>query len=164
MAVAPGAAGWFGAGLALLMLAIAVVDGQRFLIPDSLNAAALTLGIVRCVVLEQGAAALADAALRTASLALLFLVLRLMYQRLRGRQGIGLGDVKLAGVAGAWLGWSILPIAVEIAALSALCVYALRRYILRRPLRSTSRVPFGLYFAPAIWIGWLLQTMVPAAW
>jgi leader peptidase (prepilin peptidase)/N-methyltransferase len=164
MAVAPGAAGWFGAGLALLMLAIAVVDGQRFLIPDSLNAAALTLGIVRCVVLGQGAAALADAALRTASLALLFLILRLMYERLRGRQGIGLGDVKLAGVAGAWLGWSILPIAVEIAALSALCVYALRRYILRRPLRSTSRVPFGLYFAPAIWIGWLLQTMVPAAW
>jgi hypothetical protein len=36
---------------------------------------------------------------------------------------------------------------------------ALRRFLLRRPLRSSSR---GLYFAPAIpiapaiWIGWLL--------
>jgi leader peptidase (prepilin peptidase)/N-methyltransferase len=163
---AHGAAGWLGAGLALVMLAIAVIDGQRFLIPDSLNAAGLALGIVHSVVLGQGdiGAALAGAVLRAAVLALAFFALRLIYARLRGRQGIGLGDVKLAAVAGSWLGWSIMPIAVEIAALSALSVYALRRYALRRPLRPTSRLPFGLYFAPAIWIGWLLQTTVLQVW
>jgi hypothetical protein len=34
-----------------------------------------------------------------------FLVVREAYVRLRGRQGPGLGDVKLAAVAGAWLSW-----------------------------------------------------------
>ena len=160
MAAAHGTVGWLGAGLALAMLAIAVVDGQSFLIPDPLNAAGLALGLANSAVLGQGdlVAAMAGSALRAAVLALLFFGLRLIYARLRGRDGLGLGDVKLAAVAGVWLDWSVMPIAVEIAALSALSVYALRRYVLRHPLRSSSRLPFGLYFAPAIWIGWLVQT------
>jgi leader peptidase (prepilin peptidase) / N-methyltransferase len=166
VAAAHGAAGWLGAGLALVMLAIAVVDRRRFIIPNSLNAAGLALGVVHSVVLGQDdiGAALAGAVLRAAVFALAFFTLRVIYARLRGRQGIGLGDVKLAAVAGSWLDWSIMPIAVEIAALSALSVYALRRYALRRPLRPTSRLPFGLYFAPAIWIGWLLQTTILQVW
>jgi leader peptidase (prepilin peptidase) / N-methyltransferase len=163
---APGVAGWLGAGLALVMLAIAVVDGRSFIIPDSLNAAGWALGVAHAIALGQGdiGAALANAVLRAAVLGLAFFALRLIYARLRGRQGIGLGDVKLAAVAGCWLGWSVMPIAVEIAALSALAVYALRSYVLRRPLRPTSRLPFGLYFAPAIWISWLLQATVLQGW
>jgi leader peptidase (prepilin peptidase) / N-methyltransferase len=163
---APGVAGWLGAGLALVMLAIAAVDGRSFVIPDSLNAAGWALGVAHAIVLGQQdiGAALAGAVLRAAVLALAFFALRLIYARLRGRQGIGLGDVKLAAVAGNWLGWPIMPIAVELAALSALAVYVLRRYALRRPLRPTSRLPFGLYFAPAIWIGWLLQATALQGW
>jgi leader peptidase (prepilin peptidase)/N-methyltransferase len=166
MAVAHGTPGWLGAGLALAMLAIALVDGQHFIIPDPLNAAGLALGLANSAVLGQGdlIAAMAGAAARAAVLALAFLALRLIYIRLRGRHGIGLGDVKLAAVAGVWLDWSVMPIAVEIAALSALSIYVLRRYVLRHPLRSSSRLPFGLYFAPAIWIGWLLQTTLMQGW
>ena len=51
------------------------------------------------------AEAVGFALLRGAVLALLFLGAARRYRRLRGRDGIGLGDVKLAGVAGAWLGW-----------------------------------------------------------
>jgi leader peptidase (prepilin peptidase)/N-methyltransferase len=162
LVAAQGIVAWLGAGLALVMLAIAVIDGQRFIIPDPLNGAGFVLGIVHAMVLgkEDVAGALVDAGLRAAVLALSFFALHLIYARLRGRQGIGLGDIKLAAVAGAWLDWSIMPIAVEIAALSALLVYALRCYVLRRPLRPTSRLPFGLFFAPAIWIGWLLQTTI----
>lgn len=166
MAAVPGTAGWLGAGLALVMLAIAIVDGQHFLIPDPLNAAGLALGLANSAVLGQHdlMATMASAVLRAAVLALAFFALRLIYARLRGRHGIGLGDVKLAAVAGIWLDWSVLPIAVEIAALAALSTYALRRYVLRHPLRSSSRIPFGLYFAPAIWIGWLLQTTLIQNW
>lgn len=154
----PGATGWFGAGLAVLMLTVAVIDGRFFLIPNPLNAAALLLGLVDAAVLGQGdLAAVAEAVLRAAVLAGAFLALRWLFARLRGRQGIGLGDVKLAAVAGSWLDWPVMPIAVEIAALSALFVYALRRYGLRHRLPPNGRLPFGLYFAPAIWVGWLLQ-------
>jgi leader peptidase (prepilin peptidase)/N-methyltransferase len=98
------------------------------------------------------------AAIRGAAMALVFLCISTVYSRLRHREGLGLGDVKLAGVAGIWLGWSTLPIAFEIAALVALASYALRQRILRRTIRSTSRLPFGLFLAPAIWLCWLLET------
>src|SRR5580704_15424043 len=162
IAAAPGVAGWLGAGLALVMLAIAAIDARRFIIPDPLNAAGLGLGFLHAAALGEGglANALGEAALRSCALALMFLVLRWLYLRLRAREGIGLGDVKLAAVAGAWLGWLDMPIAIEIAALSAIAVYATRHFILGRPVQATTRLPFGLFFAPAIWLGWLLQATV----
>jgi len=65
--------------------------------------------------------------------------------------------VKLAGVAGVWIEWSIIPIAIEIAALAALGTYLVRHWWLRRAVRPTTRLPFGLFLAPAIWIGWLFE-------
>ena len=164
--VAPDKSGWLGAGLALVMLAIAASDVRRFIIPDSMNVAGLALGVVHAIAAGEGnvGAALAEVTPRAAALALLFLGLRLSYARIRGRQGIGLGDVKLSAVAGTWLGWSTIPIVIEIAAVSALLFSALRWYVLRRPLRPTNRLPFGLFFAPAIWLGWLLEMTVLHGW
>lgn len=158
----PSAQGALGGGLAVLMIAIAVVDARRFIIPDELTAAALALGFLHAAIQATDLVmeALASAALRGAALAFAFLCLRVLYRRIRGREGIGLGDVKLAGVAGVWLDWSMAPVAIEIAALAALVVYAMRLLSKGRPVRSTGRLPFGLFFAPAIWIGWLLQSAI----
>src|SRR5262249_40458595 len=122
-------------------------------------AAAFGLGVIHAIAVGEGDAlnALAGAMLRASVLALLFLALHLLYARLRGRHGLGLGDVKLAAVAGAWLGWIAMPVAIEIAAASALAVLAARHYALGRPLRATTKLPFGLFFAPAIWVGWLIE-------
>lgn len=164
--VAPGLAGVTGAGLALIMLTIAVIDARHFIIPDPLNAAGFVLGLAQAVTLSGQAAwtGFADASLRAAVLAALFWILRAGYARLRGRDGIGLGDVKLAAVAGAWLDWIVIPIAIEIAALSALAAYAIHYVLRRRELRANARLPFGLFFAPAIWIGWLLQMTLFQNW
>ncbi len=107
-------------------------------------------------------ASVAFTILRGAALALVFLLIRYGYERIRGREGIGLGDIKLASVAGAWLDWLTLPIAVEIAACAALLVYLVRQFAFGRPVDATSRLPFGLFFAPTIWLCWVLQTALPA--
>ena len=106
---------------------------------------------------SDGLAGIGFALLRGAVLALLFYGLREAYRRLRGREGIGLGDVKLAGVAGAWLGWIAMPIAIEIAALAAIAVFAVRHYAAGRPLDAALKFPFGLFLAPSIWLGWLIE-------
>ncbi len=163
MIVVPGAPGLAGAGLACLMVAIAAVDARRFIIPDELSAAALALGLVNAAVGHPDAIgeAIAFAALRGGVMALAFFGLWAAYRRLRGRDGIGLGDVKLAGVAGAWLDWQSIPMAVEIAALAALAVCLARWLATGRSISATTRLPFGLFLAPAIWIAWLGETMLP---
>jgi leader peptidase (prepilin peptidase)/N-methyltransferase len=159
---APGLPGWLGAGLALIALAIAAIDARFFIIPNQLSAAGFALALVNAAILAPHAMgeAVALAALRGAVLALLFLGLRALYRRVRGREGIGLGDVKLAGVAGAWLGWMTIPIAIEIAALSALAVYGVRHYVGGRPLDAALKFPFGLFLAPSIWLCWLLEVVL----
>jgi leader peptidase (prepilin peptidase)/N-methyltransferase len=160
---APGLGGVAGAGLACLMVAIAAVDARRFIIPDELSAAALALGLVDAAIQQPDAigAALAGAMLRAAVTAGLFFGLWAAYRRLRGRDGIGLGDVKLAGVAGAWLDWPSIPIAVEIAALAALAVCLARWLGFGRAISATTRLPFGLFLAPVIWVAWLGERMEP---
>jgi leader peptidase (prepilin peptidase)/N-methyltransferase len=163
MIAAPGWRGVAGAGLGCLMVAIAAVDARRFIIPDELSAAALVLGLVHAALQSPGAAgeAVAAAALRAAILALSFFTLWALYRRLRGREGIGLGDVKLAGVAGAWLEWPSIPLAVEMAALAALAFCAARWLVSGRAVSATTRLPFGLFLAPAIWVAWLGETLLP---
>jgi len=161
---APGLPGYLGAALALIMLAIAVIDARLFVIPDELTAAGFILGLINAAVSDPQAMTESAglAVLRGAVLAALFFGLRAGYRRLRGRDGIGLGDVKLAGVAGAWLSLLAIPIAVEIAALAALAVYGVRHYTAGRAFDPALKFPFGLFFAPAIWIGWLLDATLLA--
>jgi leader peptidase (prepilin peptidase) / N-methyltransferase len=154
----PGSGGFLGAGLALLMLAIAAVDFRYFIIPDELTAAALALAAVNAAVTETPSivASVAAAALRGALTMLFFLGVRWLYGWLRQREGLGLGDIKLAFVAGAWLDWIMIPVAIEIAALAALVAYGAWHALGKRPVNASSRLPFGLFFAPAIWLSWLL--------
>ena len=166
--VLPNAHGVVGGGLAILMIAIAVIDARRFIIPNELTAVALALGFLNAAMQDSGLVleSLAVAALRGAVMVIAFLSLRVLYRRIRGHDGIGLGDVKLAGVAGVWLDWWVLPVAIEIAALAAIAVYAVRFLYGRRPsARLKAKLPFGLFLAPAIWVGWLLEALfeIPSA-
>ena len=157
MVAAPGWQGVLGAGLALAMIAIAAVDAREFIIPDKLVLAGVLLGLTDAALTNppQPVAAVVLAALRAFVLALVFFLFRAAYRRWRGRQGIGLGDVKLAAVGGAWLAWGAAALAIDFAALSALAA-VLIGMLRGRSFTATTRVPFGLFFAPAIWIAWLI--------
>lgn len=161
LAVAPGPSGLLGGALAAVMLAIAATDARQFRIPDVLVVAALVLGVAEAALSGRGQSLInvARAALQAAVLAALFLGFRIGYRRIRGREGLGLGDVKLAAVAGLWLSWMMAAIAIDIAALSALAavVVSLAR---KQKVSGITKVPFGLFFAPAIWLGWLLGATV----
>lgn len=166
LVLVPDSRGLWAAGLAVLMVAIAAFDLRMFIIPDELTAAAVVLGLAHAAADTPSAmvAAMETALVRGAAPALVFLAVRILYRRRRGRDGIGLGDVKLAAVGGVWLDWTAIPIAVDIAAVTALAAY-LVFYLFprltpksaagqRRSIR-TLRLPFGLFLAPAIWIAFI---------
>ena len=162
LVAAPGAEGILAAFLAALMLATAIMDSSRYIIPNGLTAAALALGLLRAGAVgpEAGLTGVIWAALRAVAICLPLLALMEGYRRWRGRDGLGLGDVKLAAVAGAWLGLVTIFAVIELAALSALGAYALNAYWRRRPMKATAFLPFGLFLAPAIWLGWLAETLL----
>src|SRR5580704_5646354 len=144
--------GAFGAAMALS-------DIRHFIVPDALSASAFVLGLIFAGLFDDAplAEAILLCLLRAAAAALPLLALMLFYEWWRGRPGLGLGDVKLAAVAGAWLDWFTIVGVIEVAALAALLAYAVWRYVLHRPIVATTPLPFGLFLAPAIWAGWLAE-------
>ncbi len=77
-----------------------------------------------------------------------------LYRSLRQREGLGQGDAKLLGAAGAWVGATALPQVILLAALAALVAAgALRLGGVRLQLHSA--LPFGPFLALATWIIWL---------
>jgi leader peptidase (prepilin peptidase)/N-methyltransferase len=137
--------GW---GLALL----AWIDGRTMRLPDALTFPLIVLGLgwtglARPHALGDHvcAALLAYAAFRGLALA---------FRRLRGREGLGLGDAKLFAVAGAWLGLAALPAIALIASALALAVAGVR--VLARGRASLSApIPFGPPLCAATWLFWL---------
>lgn len=162
LVAAPGPDGLCGAALAALMLAITVSDAERYIIPNELVAAAVALALLRAATIgpDAGWLAVAWTVVRAAAIAVPLLALMEFYRRWRGRDGLGLGDVKLAGVAGAWLGWTTIFTALELAALTALAAYLVTALLRRRTLRGTAFLPFGAFLAPSIWLGWLAEAVL----
>lgn len=145
-----GAGPWEAAASALwlwTLLALALADLRAFRLPDALTLALLGFGFA--LAWPGWEAAALGAALGAGA----FLALRLGYRAAARREGMGLGDVKLMAGIGAGLGAADLPLAVLIAAGSALAVAGLRARRKGRRLRRLGRVPFGAYLAAAaVWV------------
>ena len=137
--------------LAVVLAALALFDLRQGRLPDWLTLPLAAAGLL----LAWRGGALADSLLGAALGYAVFEGLALAYRRLRGREGLGGGDAKLAAAAGAWVGWQGLPSVVLVAAAGALAVA-----LVRRRLDGSESVRFGAYLAPAILLVWLLGPLL----
>ena len=114
--------GWPAAGafaLTWALIALAFIDLECRLLPDAITLPMVWAGIG--FNLTGGfLATLPDAVLGAmAGYGVLWLVQR-TYRRLRGREGLGSGDLKLTAMLGGWLGWEALPGIVFLASLAGI--------------------------------------------
>ena len=143
----------FGGYFAALTLLLATDLDQR-LLPDVIT---LPLIPVTLVIAVAGLNPLVAGHLLSAGLAAVVIPAILFGVSIPfGAGALGLGDVKLAGAAGAWLDWTALPFAVELSALCALAFVLVGRLVSRRRFDVADKLPFGAFFAPAIWVAWLV--------
>jgi leader peptidase (prepilin peptidase)/N-methyltransferase len=56
--------------------------------------------------------------------------------------------------------WATIFAVIELATVSAVGAYIVSGYLNKHPLKATAFLPFGLFLAPAIWIGWLVEAML----
>ena len=138
--------------LGWILLVLSAVDAMVFRLPDTLTLPLLVAGLAVAWWLPGGE--VLDHAIGGAiGLALLFGV-SFAYRRIRGREGLGLGDVKLAGAAGTWLGWQALPSVILLASCAGLVWVGIA--VARRGGSALGeRIPFGVALSLAIWIVWL---------
>jgi leader peptidase (prepilin peptidase)/N-methyltransferase len=136
-------------GWALIVLA--TVDFAVMRLPDAITLPLIIIGLLIAVRLPEPS--LLDRAIGAAAGYGVFAGLGLIYHRLRGRHGLGLGDAKLAAAAGAWLGWTALPLFILLACLGGIGWAGLRMIRSRDSLDTP--LPFGVPLAGAFWLMWL---------
>lgn len=145
--------------LAFAMILITWTDLREFRIPDAVSFPAIAVGAVANTLVFHGAdwhAGLAESAIGAGLGGGAFYLLRAAYYLFRGVEGLGLGDVKLAAVAGAWLGYEPLAMLVLVAAVAALAAVLIQNlYSTATHFDRGVAIPFGGFLAPAILIFWL---------
>jgi leader peptidase (prepilin peptidase)/N-methyltransferase len=152
LAVLPGWLVWASCGLGWTLIALAVIDWRHLILPDELTLPLLPAGLAVAWVSEPGR--LVEHAVAALGGGLFILAVALLYRRLRGREGIGLGDAKLMAAAGAWVSWSGLPSVLLLAAAAGLAGSLLRSRLVSGANLSEP-VAFGSYIAAAFWLVWL---------
>ena len=140
--------------LGLTMLAIAVADARYFLIPDVLCLPAIPAGLIVTWFLANNAV-LEHAIAALIWFAILWLLATAFY-RVRKIQGLGFGDIKLGAAAGAWNGFDGATHALLLACLLAICVVIGLTLASKRQISRSTVLPFGVFFAPCIWLVWCL--------
>jgi leader peptidase (prepilin peptidase)/N-methyltransferase len=143
------------------LLVLASVDAAILRLPDPLTYGLTAAGLGTAFLLrDQDFAGHVIGAVAGFAI---FAAIRWLYARLHSRDGLGLGDAKLAAAAGAWLGWQALPSAVLVAALGGLATYLLGS-IRRGPSALGEPLPFGVPLSLAMWLVWLygpIPTVAP---
>jgi leader peptidase (prepilin peptidase) / N-methyltransferase len=139
--------------LGVLMIAGADIDARTLLLPDVVTWGAAACGIIAAAALDPDDSWLAVAAAiaRAAGTALALALLQCCYARLRAREGLGFGDVKLAAAVGAWLPLKTIPLCFGLASGGALVAVMLAR-LRGETVDSSTKVPFGAFLCPALWL------------
>jgi leader peptidase (prepilin peptidase)/N-methyltransferase len=139
--------------LGILMFAGADVDARTHHLPDTVTLGATFCGIIAATVLEPNEPwlSMAAAGLRAAGTALMLETVRWCYGRLRGREGLGFGDVKLAAAVGAWLPLEAIPLCFSLATSGALVAVLLAGFR-GQAIQGGMKLPFGAFLCPALWL------------
>ncbi len=150
--VSDGLALWAGCVLGWVLLALAAIDFRDGILPDILTLPLIALGLAATYFLAPWQ--MLDSAIGAAAGFAIFASVRWLYRRLRGREGLGLGDAKLLAASGAWVTWTGLPSVVLIAAAAGLGL-ALVMHLRGERLTFSQRLAFGPALCLGTWLVWL---------
>ncbi len=149
-----------------LLIGLAVSDLRSRILPDEFTLGGLAIGLLwawlvpgppslLALVLpfsDVRWASLAEAAISAVALAGLLWMVGRLYLWIRGREGLGLGDVKLAAMLGAWFGFQPALLILTIGSVMGSVLGLGYIYLARKDPRSYW-LPYGTFLAVA-GVGW----------
>jgi len=128
--------------LVLFLLAIAIIDWEHMIIPDELSLGGCAIGLVMSFF--NPATTVPQSLLGILVGGGLLFGVGYAYHKVRGIEGLGGGDVKLAAMVGAFLGWKGLVICI-LAGSFAGSIYGLA--LMAGGRGAKTKVPFGTFLA-----------------
>jgi leader peptidase (prepilin peptidase) / N-methyltransferase len=151
-----------GAFLCSACLALLAIDAEFQILPDKITLTGIAVGLAFALLTRRFPSALLGAAVGAGGLFLLAFV----YERMTRREGMGLGDVKMLGMIGAFLGASGVLVTVLLASLSG-SIVGLTLIAMGRGDRQM-RLPFGVFLSfgaiAALFFGADLIQVYRAVW
>jgi leader peptidase (prepilin peptidase) / N-methyltransferase len=138
--------------LGLALAALSAIDIDCLRLPDALTLPLVATGLGLAAILRWD-----DPWLRLLAALAGYSVLwgvAAVYERMRHRAGLGLGDAKLFAAAGAWVGFEGLASVLLYGSLAAL-VWAGFCAIRGQAVSGLTRLPFGPFLASGLWWVWL---------
>lgn len=145
--------GYIGAALACWLALASFIDARHFLLLDILT---LPLALAGLALAYAGyGPTLLNAGLGAAIGYLGLWALSALYYRVRGQDGLGMGDAKLICAAGAWCGALALPSVLLIGSISAL-IYAALVALSGRQVGAGFKLPFGPFLSVGFFVTWVL--------
>jgi leader peptidase (prepilin peptidase)/N-methyltransferase len=144
---------------ACALIVLFVIDLQHQILPNRITLPGLAIGLILSVAFPPG--------WRGALLGALFggvfpWLIAEAYLRLRGREGMGMGDFKMLAMAGAFLGWPLIYIVLMLACVLGVVIGGGALLVTRRA--AATRIPFGTFIAAAALAGVLAGPLLIAAY
>jgi leader peptidase (prepilin peptidase)/N-methyltransferase len=150
---------WWTCLLGWTLLTLTWIDVRDLLLPDVLTVLLLAAGLI--VIAFEDPASLTDHVIAAVLGYLGLVAIAWSYRRIRGRDGLGMGDAKLLAAIGAWLGLGLLPFTLLLAA----CLGPLAAggaTLAGKRITATTPIPFGACLALAAWLVWLYANSLEA--
>ncbi len=133
-------------GFSAAIVALAMIDWDTTLLPDSITQPLLWAGLIAAA-LKWNNVPLADALWGAIAGYLALWLVYWSFKLVTGKEGMGFGDFKLYAALGAWFGWTALvPIILMASVIGAIIGIALK---FSAGLREGGYVPFGPFLAAA---------------
>jgi leader peptidase (prepilin peptidase)/N-methyltransferase len=137
--------------LTALLIALAVTDAETFRLPNPLTYGGLVIALGLSLVAPPGTM---DAVLGALLGAGILLAIRWAWLRATGTDAMGLGDVKMLAMIGAFLGWQqvfvVLLLSTVVGAAAGIAVTLTGRGSMR------TKLPFGIFLAMAAYVASLI--------
>jgi leader peptidase (prepilin peptidase) / N-methyltransferase len=137
------------------LIVVTFIDIDFRIIPDRFSLGNWALAVVACLLFADPSyvEGLAGGLLGFG----MFFLLAWGYERLKGIEGLGFGDVKMMGWLGTWLGLQYVPAMILFASLSGL---AIGLWQMRKSDEGMqAAIPFGPFLALAALLAWFLKNM-----
>ena len=111
---------WIQALLILALVYLAYIDLRTFRLPDAITLPLILSGLLFNGLSQERLVFFQDSVIGVILGYFSLWLLNFIYRQTKKQNGIGMGDAKLLGALGAWLGWLALPGILLIASLTGL--------------------------------------------